>query len=61
MQVELAHSGPRLSLVLPVGHWLQIDRWLPLEARLGVTLSGVSFAPSFRGATLGEGQSSSLR
>ena len=40
-------GGPQASIVVPVSHWLGIERWLPLEARLAVGLDGISIDPGF--------------
>jgi hypothetical protein len=45
LAVELSASGPVASFSLPLGDWLGVDRWIPLEANLSVSLDGVSFSP----------------
>ncbi len=47
LSVELVDFWPRISLVLPISRWLQVDRWIELEARVGASPGGVSAEPSF--------------
>ncbi len=47
LAIEFSRSGPQASLVIPIGYWLQIDRWVPLQAHLAVSLGGISVDPSF--------------
>ena len=47
LAVEMSRSGPEASLLVPISHWLGLDRWVAIEARVHVSLGGFSFAPSF--------------
>jgi hypothetical protein len=47
--LEVGRTGPQAALVLPVSHWLGVERWIPFEARLAVSLSGISFDPRVDG------------
>ena len=42
---EIGSDGPSVSMSLPLARWLGVARWLPLEARLGVSASGLDAAP----------------
>ena len=44
--VRLGQDGPGASLVLPIASWLHVQRWVPLEARVAVSLDGISFSPN---------------
>lgn len=46
--LEVGPRGPQASLVLPLGDWLRVDRWIPVEARFSLGLDGMEFGPSFR-------------
>ena len=45
LALEIGRSGPRATVVLPLGHWLGIGRWLPAEVRLNVGMDGVGARP----------------
>jgi len=47
LALEVGRYGPQASVVLPVGHWLHVDGWIPVEARFSFGLQGISFKPSF--------------
>jgi hypothetical protein len=47
LALEVGRYGPQASIVLPVGHWLHVDGWIPVEARFSFGLEGISFKPSF--------------
>ncbi len=40
LAVEIGRSGPQASIVLPIGHWLGMGRWLPAELHLGLGMDG---------------------
>ncbi len=40
LAVEIGRSGPQASIVLPIGHWLGMARWLPAELHLGLGVDG---------------------
>jgi len=44
--VEIGTDGPRASLILPLARWFGLGRFLPVEARLGVGIEGVSAGPN---------------
>ena len=46
--LEVGPLGPQASIVLPLAHWLRVERWIPLEARLSVGLEKLSFDPVLR-------------
>ena len=43
--LEMGSSGPRVSMTLPVGRWLGLGRWLPIEASLAASAEGIDAAP----------------
>jgi hypothetical protein len=43
--LELSTSGPRASLVLPFARWFGIARFVPIDARVGVGLDGLTVDP----------------
>ncbi len=45
--LRLTSSGPHASIVLPLASWLGIERWVPLQAHLAVSLEGISWSPGF--------------
>ena len=45
LALEIGRSGPRAAVVLPLGHWLGIGRWLPAEVHLNVGMDGVGARP----------------
>ncbi len=45
LTLEIGRSGPRAAVVLPLGHWLGIGRWLPAELYLNVGTDGVAARP----------------
>jgi hypothetical protein len=47
VSVQLKGLGPSASVTVPVSSWLGFSRWLPMNARLGIGLGGISLAPSF--------------
>jgi hypothetical protein len=48
ISIELDELVPKASVSIPIARWLRIDRWLPLGARLGIGLDGISFGPTIR-------------
>ena len=42
---EIGSDGPSMSMSLPLAHWLGVARWIPLEARLGISAGGIDAAP----------------
>lgn len=45
LALGFGQDGPGASLVLPIARWLHVQRWVPLEARVDVSLYGVSLTP----------------
>jgi hypothetical protein len=45
LRVEVSGDGPYASFVVPVGAMLGINRWVPLEASVGVSLTGIIVTP----------------
>jgi len=43
--LEMGNSGPRTSLVLPLGYWLGLGRWVPVEAHIELGLDGLDVSP----------------
>lgn len=43
--LEIGQSGPRASVVLPIGRWLGVGRWLPAELHLDLGLEGLDASP----------------
>ena len=50
LSLVMSESGPRASITVPLGRWLRIERWVPLQAHLGVGLDGISIDPGFYAA-----------
>jgi hypothetical protein len=48
VSLQINELVPSASVSIPIARWLRIDRWLPLGARLGIGLGGVSFGPTVR-------------
>lgn len=46
--LEVGSRGPQASLVVPIGDWLRLNRWIPVEARFSFGLDGMEFGPSFQ-------------
>ena len=44
---EIGRSGPEAKLVLPIGEWLHIDDWMPVDARFSIGVDGLGFRPDF--------------
>jgi hypothetical protein len=40
--LRMSDEGPAASVTLPIGRWLGVGRWVPLGARFGVGVDGVS-------------------
>jgi hypothetical protein len=49
VSIELEELVPSASLSIPVARWFHLDRWLPVAARLGVGLDGISVTPVIQG------------
>jgi len=45
VSLRLDPSGPRAQVVLPIARWLGVERWVPLEAYLDVSLTSLSGGP----------------
>jgi hypothetical protein len=45
LALEIGESGPRASVVLPIGRWLGVGRWLPAEFHLDLGLDGLEARP----------------
>jgi hypothetical protein len=45
LALEMGDSGPRTSLVLPLGYWLGVGRWVPVEAHVQLGLDGLDVSP----------------
>ena len=45
LALEIGQSGPRASVVLPIGRWLGMGRWLPAEIHLDLGLGGLDASP----------------
>jgi hypothetical protein len=45
LALEIGNSGPRSSLVVPLGYWLGVGRWVPVEAHVELGLDGVEVGP----------------
>jgi hypothetical protein len=43
--LEVGDSGPRTSLVVPLGYWLGVGRWVPVEIHVDLGLDGLSVGP----------------
>lgn len=61
LALEIGRTGPRASLALPIGRWLGLDRWLPAELRLDLSIDGFAAEPALgrpeqRGALLYAGR-----
>ena len=48
VSLQINELVPSASVSIPIARWLRIDRWLPLGARLGIGLGGVSFGATIR-------------
>ena len=48
LALEVGRDGPQASVVLPIGHWLRLNSWIPIEARFSIGLDGIDFGPGFR-------------
>jgi hypothetical protein len=48
--LALTGRGPEAALVLPIGRWLGIYRWFPLEAELSISPDRVYIGPILRKA-----------
>ena len=46
LRLEMSETGPSASLHLPVAAMLGIDRWVPVGASLGASLTGLSLDPT---------------
>jgi hypothetical protein len=42
LAVQLSDAGPSASVTLPIAGWLGLGRWIPLGARFGLGVDGVS-------------------
>jgi hypothetical protein len=40
--LRVSDEGPAASVTLPIGRWLGVGRWVPLGARFGVGVDGLS-------------------
>jgi hypothetical protein len=47
LSIGLNDSGPAASIVLPVGRWLGIQRWLPVAAYVSLSADSVYVGPAF--------------
>jgi hypothetical protein len=47
LSIGLNESGPAASIVLPIGRWLGIQRWLPVAAYVAVSTDAVYVGPAF--------------
>ncbi len=47
VSVGLNESGPAASIVLPIGRWLGIQRWLPVAAYVALSADSVYVGPAF--------------
>jgi hypothetical protein len=48
LSFEVSTDRAEAEFVLPLTHWLGVDRWLPFDARVGVGTDGVSVFPRLR-------------
>jgi hypothetical protein len=48
ISLALTQNGPEAAIVLPLGRWLGIYRWLPIEAELSVSTDRFYFGPILR-------------
>jgi hypothetical protein len=45
LALEIGDSGPRTSLVVPIGYWLGVGQWVPVEAHFELGLDGFAVGP----------------
>jgi hypothetical protein len=45
LALEIGDSGPRTSLVVPIGYWLGVGQWVPVEAHVELGLDGFAVGP----------------
>jgi hypothetical protein len=45
LALEIGDSGPRSTLVVPLGYWLGVGNWVPVEAHVELGLDGFTFGP----------------
>ena len=45
LALEIGNSGPRTSLVVPLGYWFGVGRWVPVEGVVELGLDGFAVGP----------------